>query len=139
MFHAGHVPQPFGLLDFQDIALFLWPPYRQHSGFDLDDQCLIMKHRNPRLQEITEEDMVEIQEWMDTSQIITVEGNSVDIRKWRQWLCEKELESLSLRMEQDLKQARSMLYYQWRADGGGSNRKRKLAAMRRLHDEEDDY
>ena len=78
---------------------------------------------------------------MDTSQIITVEENSVNMRDWRLWLSKEELGSLALRMEQDLKRARSVLNHMRVEEIGrnsvSKNRKRKLAALRIIQDEED--
>lgn len=106
---VGHLPNPYGLLDLQDVALFLWPSYRYHNGFNLEDQCLILKHRNSRLREISEEDLVEILAWMTESKTITVEDESVDIRKWRLRLGEEELSTRVKRMDEDLKRATSMM------------------------------
>lgn len=138
----GYTPQPFGLLDFQDIALFLWPPWRLHGGFELEEQCLILKHRNSRLQNLTLEELVEVQHWMDESEYITAEGDNVNIREWRIWLSVEELRSLIEKMDQDLKRARSMMAYAWTERmekmSMATNRSRKLAAMRRIHDDEDE-
>ena len=78
---------------------------------------------------------------MDESKRITVEGQSVNIREWRMWLCVEELRSLTRQMELDLKRARSMLAYQNPQQTVEkpkvSERTRKLAAKRIISDDED--
>jgi len=106
---SDHQPQRFGLLDFQDIALFLWPPYRQcKRPFTTNEQCLILKYRNARLIDLTQVELVEVQAWIERSEIITVEERDVNMRNWRINLDEKGLEVLFKRMEEDLKRARSI-------------------------------
>lgn len=130
---AGFAPQHFGLLDLQDIALFLWPPYRQRDEFTMTEQRLILRHRNPKLRSITREELVEVQEWMDDSEYITVEGKTVDIRDWRMWLGEKELGEKMERMEEDLSMAMSVARYRWSGSAElrlmELRRKRKVAAI----------
>jgi len=52
---------------------------------------------------------VEILAWMTESKTITVEDESVDIRKWRLRLGEEELSTRVKRMDEDLKRATSMM------------------------------
>lgn len=104
---SGRQRLQYGLLDFQDIALFYWPPYRQRRrDFDLREQCLILGHRNPRLRSITVEELIEVQEWIGRSKTITSEEQRIDIRAWRLGLDEGDLKALTKLMEEDLKRAR---------------------------------
>jgi len=109
---GDHTPQRFGLLDFQDIALFLWPPYREREcPFTTDEQCLVLRHRNARLTDLTQVELVEVQAWMERSETIAVEGTGVNLRKWRINLDEKKFQGLAKRMEEDLTRARSISTY----------------------------
>lgn len=104
-----HKPQRFGLLDFRDIALFLWPPYRQRKRtFTTNEQCLILKYRNAALFNITQVELVEVQAWMERSKTITVEEKAVNMHDWRINLEEENLATLVVRMEEDLKRAKTI-------------------------------
>ncbi|KAK3168448.1 hypothetical protein OEA41_004896 [Lepraria neglecta] len=104
----GFCPNPWGLLDFQDIAIFYWPDLRD---FSLEEQCLILKHRNARLKDITPEELERIEEWMSDSDTINIEGRKVDLWEWRKGLKNKELRKLVKKMEEDLKWATGMWDY----------------------------
>ena len=101
----GFGPKPWGLLDFQDVAIFVWPDQRE---FDIQEQCLILQHRNAKLKDLTPEELAETREWISRSHTIDAEGQKVDLRAWRMGLKHKDLKKLVKRMEQDLKWARRM-------------------------------
>lgn len=106
----AYEPQRYGLLDYQDVALFLWPPYRQRErAFDVSEQCLILKHRNARLGDVTQVELVEVQAWIEKSKTIRVEGKEVDLRDWRLHLSEEELQARVKRMGEDLKRSKTIL------------------------------
>ena len=104
----GYCSKPWGLLDFQDIAIFKWPGLRE---FDLEEQCLILKHRNARLKDITLEELGELEKWIQDSRTVDVEGRKVNLWLWRKKLGPKELNKLVERMEEDLEQATIMKDY----------------------------
>ena len=104
----GFYPKPWGLLDFQDIAIFYWLDLRK---FGLEEQCLILKHRNARLKDKMPEELERIEEWMSNSDNINVGGQKVDIWEWRRELRNKELKKLVKKMEEDLKWITGMWYY----------------------------
>ena len=101
----GFGPKPWGLLDFQDVAIFVWPDQRE---FDIEEQCLILQHRNAKLKDLTPEELAETREWISRSHTIDAEGQKVDLRAWRMGLKHKDLKKLVKRMEEDLKWARRM-------------------------------
>ena len=101
----GFGPKPWGLLDFQDVAIFLWPDKRE---FEIQEQCLILKHRNAKLRDLTPEDLNKVREWISGSRTIDAEEQKVDLRAWRKGLKPKELKKLIQKMEADLKSARGM-------------------------------
>ena len=101
----GFGPKPWGLLDFQDVAIFVWPDQRE---FDIQEQCLILQHRSPKLKDLTPEQLVETREWIIRSHTIDAEGQKVDLRAWRKGLKPKDSKKLVKRMEADLKWARKM-------------------------------
>ena len=78
---------------------------------------------------------------MDRSETITVEENSVNIREWRLWLSNEELEALTSQMDEDLSRATSLINYMRTESAGGNSmamkRSQKLAALRSVQDEED--
>ena len=92
----------------------------------MTEQRLILRHRNPKLRRITREELVEVQEWMDESEYITVEGNTVDIREWRMSLSDNELRDRLEQMDEDLPMARSMFEYR-----RSRNAKKKLMEKKR--------
>jgi len=107
-----HKPQRFGLLDFRDIALFLWPPYRQRKRrFTTNEQCLILKYRNAALIDLTQVELVEVQAWMERSETITVEEKNVSMRDWRLNLNEEDLGALVKQMMEDLNRATNISTY----------------------------
>ncbi len=99
----GFGPKPWGLLDFQDVAIFVWPTQRE---FEIQEQCLILQHRNAKLKDLTPEELIEIRGWISRSYTIDAEGQKVDLRAWRRGLKYKDLKKLVKRMEADLKWAR---------------------------------
>lgn len=106
----AYEPQRYGLLDYQDIALFLWPPYRQREhAFNVSEQCLILRHRNARLADMAQVELVEVQSWIEKSETIRVEGKEVDLRDWRLHLSEEELKARVKRMGEDLKRSKTIL------------------------------
>ena len=72
----GFCPRPWGLLDFQDIAIFYWLDLRE---FGLEEQCLILKHRNARLKDKMPEELERIEERMSNSDNINIEGGSLGV------------------------------------------------------------
>ena len=101
----GHVTPRFGLLDFEDIALFLWPWQIKKRDFTPEEHCIILKHRNPHLHDLTEERVANLMQWIDESEYITVEGKNIDMRNWRKQLKAGRLKKMTEQMEQDLDRA----------------------------------
>lgn len=101
----GFGPKPWGLLDFQDVAIFLWPEKRE---FEIEEQCLILQHRNAKLKDLTLEGLNQVREWISQSRTIDAEEQKVDLRAWRKGLKPKALKKLIQRMEADLKSASRM-------------------------------
>ena len=85
---------------------------------------------------MTEEELVEVQEWMSNAESITVEYDTIDIQKWRLSLSEEELAARIGRMDRDLRRVMSMI------EKGNEDRKikrrRRLAAKRRIVDDDED-
>ena len=101
----GFGPKPWGLLDFQDVAIFLCPEKRI---FEIKEQCLILQHRNAKLKDLTPEELNAVREWITQSRTIDVEGEKVDLGAWRRGLKPKDLKKLIKTMEADLKSATIM-------------------------------
>ena len=101
----GFGPKPWGLLDFQDVAIFIWPEKRE---FEIQEQCLILQHRNAKLKDLTPDVLNEVREWISGSRTIDAEGQKVDLRAWLKGLKPKDLKKLVKKMEADLKSARRM-------------------------------
>lgn len=97
----GFRPKPWGLLDFQEVALFCWPEPGLRE-FSLKEQCEILKSRNKGLPDLTPELLEGVKEWMENSDTIDVEDQKVDFREWRKGLTEEELEALVTRLDQAL-------------------------------------
>lgn len=102
---VGFGPKPWGLLDFQDVAIFIWP---DKCEFEIQEQCLILQHRNAKLKDLTPEDLNKVREWISRSRTIDAEGQKVDLHAWRKGLKPKDLKKLVKKMEADLKSARRM-------------------------------
>lgn len=115
----GFGPKPWGLLDFQDVAIFLCPDKRV---FEIEEQCLILQHRNAKLKDLTPEELNAVREWITQSRTINVEGEKVDLGTWRRGLKPKDLKKLTKRMEADLKSATIMKEAQEREEKRGSHK-----------------
>ena len=101
----GFGPKPWCLLDFQDVAIFIWPGQRE---FEIQEQCQILQHRNAKLKDLTPEELIEVKDWISQSHNIDAEGQKVDLRAWRKGLNHMAMKKRVKRMEADLKSARRM-------------------------------